>query len=223
MTTRVLLVDDQPLVRIGFRAVLESQADMEVVGDAGDGSEAVTLAATLRPDVVLMDVRMPRMDGIEATRRIVGAGPTPYILVLTTFDLDEYVFAALRAGANGFLLKDATPADLLAAVRAVAAGDAVVAPAVTRRLIEAFSPHLPTETGRTPLEDRLHGLTDRERVVLGELARGHSNGEIAERLIVSEATVKVHVGRILAKLGLRDRVQVVIFAYENGIVRPGVE
>jgi DNA-binding NarL/FixJ family response regulator len=223
MTTRVLLVDDQPLVRIGFRAVLESQADLEVVGDAGDGSEAVTLAATLRPDIVLMDVRMPRMDGIEATRRIVAAGPAPYILVLTTFDLDEYVFAALRAGASGFLLKDATPADLLAAVRAVGAGDAVVAPAVTRRLIEAFSPHLPTETGRTPLEDRLHGLTDRERAVLGELARGHTNGEIAERLIVSEATVKVHVGRILAKLGLRDRVQVVIFAYENGIVRPGVE
>jgi DNA-binding NarL/FixJ family response regulator len=221
MTTRVLLVDDQPLVRIGFRAVLDSQADIEVAGEAGDGAEGSRMAATLRPDVVLMDVRMPRMDGIEATRRIVAAGPTPRVLVLTTFDLDEYVFAALRAGASGFLLKDATPTDLLAAVRAVAAGDAAVAPGVTRRLIEAFAPHLPTDTGRTPLEDRLHQLTDRERDVLGELARGRTNGEIAERLFVSEATVKVHVGRILAKLGLRDRVQVVIFAYENGLVRPG--
>ncbi|SDU73803.1 response regulator [Jiangella alkaliphila] len=220
MTIRVLLVDDQSLLRLGFRALLEQQPDLDVVGEAGNGAEAVTMTRALRPDVVLMDVRMPAMDGIEATRQIVAAGGDARILVLTTFDLDEYVFAALRAGASGFLLKDATPADLLAGIRVVASGDAAVAPAVTRRLIEAFAHHLPTSTGRSPVDERLDQLTERERQVLGELARGRTNAEIAARLFVSEATVKVHVGRILAKLELRDRVQVVVFAYENGLVDP---
>ena len=219
--TRILLVDDQALLRLGFRAVLEHQPDLHVVGEAGTGAEGVAMVRALRPDVVLMDVRMPTMDGIEATREIVGSGSSARVLVLTTFDLDEYVFAALRAGASGFLLKDATPADLLAGIRAVASGDAAVAPGVTRRLLEAFAHHLPTRTGRSPLDERLRQLTDRERDVLVELARGRANAEIAQRLFVSEATVKVHVGRILAKLGLRDRVQVVVFAYENGIVQPG--
>ena len=221
MTIRVLLVDDQSLVRLGFRAVLEQEADLEVVGEAGDGARAVTMTRALRPDVTLMDVRMPTMDGIEATRRIVESGGPARVLVLTTFDLDEYVFAALRAGASGFLLKDAMPADLVAAIRAVASGDAVVAPGVTRRLIEAFAPHLPAANGRTPVEERLSGLTARERDVLVELARAQSNSEIAGRLCVTEATVKVHVSRILGKLGLRDRAQVVVFAYENGVVKPG--
>jgi DNA-binding NarL/FixJ family response regulator len=221
MTVRVLLVDDQALVRVGFRAVLEQEPDLEVVGEAGDGAQAVTMTRAVRPDVTLMDVRMPTMDGIEATRRIVAAGSPARVLVLTTFDLDEYVFAALRAGASGFLLKDAMPADLVAAIRAVAAGDAVVAPGVTRRLIEAFARHLPAASGRTPVEERLAGLTARERDVLVELARARSNNEIADRLHVTEATVKVHVSHILAKLGLRDRAQVVVFAYENGVVSPG--
>ena len=221
MSVRVLLVDDQALVRLGFRAVLEQEPDLEVVGEAGDGAHAVTMARALRPDVTLMDVRMPAMDGIEATRRIVESGVRARVLVLTTFDLDEYVYAALRAGASGFLLKDALPADLLAGIRIVAAGDAAVAPGVTRRLIETFTPHLPTATGRTPVDERLDDLTDRERDVLVQLARGRSNAEIAQLLFISEATVKVHVGRILGKLGLRDRAQVVVFAYENGVVRPG--
>jgi DNA-binding NarL/FixJ family response regulator len=221
MTIRVLLVDDQALVRVGFRAVLEQEPDLEVVGEAGDGAQAVTMTRAVRPDVTLMDVRMPSVDGIEATRRIVASGSSARVLVLTTFDLDEYVFAALRAGASGFLLKDAMPAELVAAIRAVAAGDAVVAPGVTRRLIEAFAPHLPSTSGRSPVEERLAGLTARERDVLVELARARSNLEIAGRLHVTEATVKVHVSRILAKLGLRDRAQVVVFAYENGVVSPG--
>ncbi|MEQ4301206.1 response regulator transcription factor [Plantactinospora sp. B6F1] len=222
MTIRVLLVDDQPLLRLGFRMVLESQPDLVVVGEAGDGAQGVSMTRTLRPDVVLMDVRMPILDGIEATRRIVGSGEAARILVLTTFNLDEYVFAALRAGASGFLLKDVPPPDLLTGIRAVAAGDAVVAPNVTRRLIDAFASHLPDpSTGRSPVDERLHRLTDREREVLAEVARGRSNAEIAGLLTVSEATVKTHVGRILGKLGLRDRVQVVVFAYEAGIVRPG--
>jgi DNA-binding NarL/FixJ family response regulator len=218
MTTRVLLVDDQSLVRLGFRAMLEQQADLDVVGEAGDGARAVAMTRALRPDVVLMDVRMPTMDGIEATRRIVESGSTARILVLTTFDLDEYVFAALRAGASGFLLKDAMPEDLVAGIRAVAAGDAAVAPGVTRRLIDAFAHHLPAGT---TVDARLDQLTAREREVLTELARAHSNGEIAHRLHITEATVKVHVSRILAKLDLHDRAQVVVFAYENGVVQPG--
>jgi DNA-binding NarL/FixJ family response regulator len=221
MTTRVLLVDDQPLVRLGFRAVLDSQPDIEVVGEADDGEQGAVLTELRRPDVVLMDVRMPVMDGIEGTRRIVASRSTARILVLTTFDLDEYAFAALRAGASGFLLKDATPAELLSGVRAVAAGDAVVAPRATRRMIEELADHLPAPTGGSALDERLRHLTGREREVTAELARGRSNREIGQQLHMSEATVKVHVGRILAKLGLRDRVQVVIYAYETGLVRPG--
>jgi len=218
--TRVVLVDDQALLRLGFRAVLEQQADLEVVGEAGNGVDGVAMTRALQPDVVLMDVRMPAMDGIEATRQIVRSGSAARVLVLTTFDLDDYVFAALRAGASGFLLKDAAPAELLAGIRAVASGAAAVAPGVTRRLIEAFAHHLPTATGLSPSGELLRELTDREREVLIELAKGQTNSEIAQRLLVSEGTVKVHVGRILSKLDLRDRVQVVVFAYENGIVRP---
>ncbi len=224
MTTRVLLVDDQPLLLLGFRMVLETQPDLEVVGEAGDGVQGVAMTQALLPDVVLMDVRMPVMDGIEATRQIVESGSAARILMLTTFNLDEYVFAALRAGASGFLLKDVPPGDLLTGIRAVAAGDAVVAPSVTRRLIAAFAGHLPDpSTGRSPTDERLHQLTEREREVLLEVARGRSNGEIAQQLHLSQATVKTHVGRILTKLALRDRVQVVVFAYEAGIVRPGQE
>jgi DNA-binding NarL/FixJ family response regulator len=212
----VLLVDDQPLLRLGFRTLIDQQPDLSVVGEAGDGAEAVTLVETLAPDVVLMDVRMPRMDGIEATRRIVASGSSARVLVLTTFDLDEYVYAALRAGASGFLIKDALPADLLNGIRVVAAGEAAVAPAVTRRLIERFAPHLTEQ-----LTPNLEHLTPREQEVLVEVARGHSNREIAERIYISEATVKVHVGRILTKLDLRDRAQVIVYAYENGIVHPG--
>jgi DNA-binding NarL/FixJ family response regulator len=224
VSIRVLLVDDQSLLRLGFRMVLEAQPDIEVVGEAGDGAQAVAMTRSLHPDVVLMDVRMPVMDGIQATRQIVASGSAARILVLTTFNLDEYVFAALRAGASGFLLKDVPPADLLTGIRAVAFGDAVVAPNVTRRLLDAFAGHLPDpSTGRSPTDQRLGQLTDRERQVLVEVARGHSNGEIARSLTVSEATVKTHIGRILAKLGLRDRVQVVVFAYEAGIVHPGTD
>jgi DNA-binding NarL/FixJ family response regulator len=221
VTTSVLLVDDQPLLRAGFRMVIESQDDLTVVGEAGDGAEAVQLAAELDPDVVLMDVRMPGVDGIEATRRIVGDGGRPRVLILTTFDLDEYAFAGLRAGASGFLLKDVPPGDLLTGIRAVAAGDAVVAPSVTRRLLDTFAHRLPqTPVAPGELDAALAALTAREREVLEELARGLSNAEIAEELVLSEATVKTHVGRILAKLGLRDRVQVVVFAYEIGLARP---
>jgi DNA-binding NarL/FixJ family response regulator len=202
--------------------VLESQADLEVVGEASDGGQGVAMTRALQPDVVLMDVRMPVMDGIEATREIVSSGSAARVLVLTTFGLDEYVFAALRAGASGFLLKDVPPADLLTGIRAVAAGDAVVAPSVTRRLITAFAPHLPdAATGRSATDERLDRLTEREHEVLAEVARGRSNAEIAASLTLSEATVKTHVGRVLTKLALRDRVQIVVFAYEAGIVRPG--
>jgi DNA-binding NarL/FixJ family response regulator len=219
--TRVLLVDDQPLLLLGFRLVLEAQPDIEVVGEAGDGRQAVAMTRALRPDVVLMDVRMPVMDGIEATREIVAAGAAR-VLVLTTFDLDEYVYAALRAGASGFLLKDVPPADLLSGIRAVAGGDSVVAPSVTRRLIDTFTRHLPDPaTGRTDTDERLQRLTDRERDVLVLVARGGSNTEIAAELSLSEATVKAYVGRILAKLGVRDRVQIVVFAYETGVVTRG--
>jgi DNA-binding NarL/FixJ family response regulator len=217
--TRVLLADDQELMRMGFRMVIDSQPDLEVVGEAATGREAITAVARLAPDVVLMDVRMPELDGVQATRRIVAAGAPTRVIILTTFDLDEYVHAALRAGASGFLLKDAQPADLLSAIRAVAAGDAVVAPRVTRRLLEAYSHRLPTvtEPGASDRE-RLSALTAREHEVLALVAAGLSNGEIAERLYVSEATVKTHVGRVLAKLELRDRVQIVVFAYETGLV-----
>jgi len=222
MTVRVLLVDDQPLLRLGFRMVLESEADLEVVGEASDGAQAASMTAALAPDVVLMDVRMPVVDGIEATRRIVAAGAASRVLVLTTFDLDEYVYAALRAGASGFLLKDVPPTELVSGIRAVAAGDAVVAPAVTRRLIDAFAEHLPDPaTGRSPTDQRLDRLTAREREVLVEVAHGRSNSEIAQALVLSEATVKSHVAKILTKLELRDRVQVVVWAYESGVVRPG--
>jgi DNA-binding NarL/FixJ family response regulator len=221
MTTGVLLADDQALLRLGFRMVLESQPDLDVVGEACDGVEAVRMAAELAPDVVLMDVRMPRMDGIEATRRIVAAGGPSRVLILTTFDLDEYSFAALRAGASGFLLKDVPPTDLLSGIRAVASGDAVVAPSTTRRLLDAFAHRLPdSDRPAGASDERFERLTDRERDVLGEVAAGLSNAEIARRFVLSEATVKTHVGRILTKLELRDRVQAVVFAYELGLVRP---
>ena len=216
----VLLVDDQPLLSLGFRLVLEAQPEITVVGEAGDGAQAVAMTRALRPDVVLMDVRMPVLDGIAATKRIVADGGTARVLVLTTFDLDEYVYAALRAGASGFLLKDVPPADLITAIRAVAGGHAVVAPVVTRRLLDRFVPHLPDPaTGQAGPDERVDRLTGREREVLDLIARGLSNGEIAAELTLSEATVKAHVGRLLTKLALRDRVQIVVFAYENGLVK----
>ncbi|MFJ9777074.1 response regulator [Kitasatospora sp. NPDC101157] len=220
--TTVLIVDDQPLQRYGFRMLLESQPDTEVVGEAAHGAEAVRLAADLRPDVVLMDIRMPGMDGIEATRRIVAGGGRSRILVLTTFDLDEYAHAALRAGASGFLLKDARPEELLAGIRAVAEGDAVVAPAITRRLLDAYAHHLPVRPpGAAPVVDpRLEALTEREREILVAIAQGWTNSEIAQRLVLAESTVKTHVSRVLAKVGARDRVQAVIFAYDRGLTRP---
>ncbi|MDH6131875.1 DNA-binding NarL/FixJ family response regulator [Kitasatospora sp. MAA4] len=221
MTIRVLLVDDQPLLRVAFTLVLDSQSDMAVTGEAGDGAEAVRLAAAQRPDVVLMDVRMPGMDGIEATRRIVEHCPDTKVLILTTFDLDEYAFAGLRAGASGFLLKNAQPDELLSAIRSVAAGDAVVAPRITRLLLDTFASHLPTDGGGLARgEQAIEALTARERSVLVQVARGLSNSEVAAELYLAEATVKTHVSRILLKLGLRDRVQAVVFAYENRLVRP---
>jgi DNA-binding NarL/FixJ family response regulator len=218
-TIRVLLVDDQVLLRVGFRMVLDAESDMEVVGEAANGTEAVHQAALLRPDVVLMDVRMPEMDGIQATERIVAARETSRVLILTTFDLDEYAFGALRAGASGFLLKDARPAELLAAIRAVATGDAMVSPRVTRRMLELFVSRLPRETPAEP-DTRLTSLTEREREVFAAIGRGLSNPEIAALFVVSESTVKTHVGRVLGKLELRDRVQAVILAYEVGVVAP---
>jgi len=218
---RVLLVDDQSLLRMGFRLILEAEPDIEVAGEAADGATGVSMAAALRPDVVLMDVRMPGMDGIAATAAISAAGPASRVLILTTFDLDQYVFAGLKAGASGFLLKDAPPAELLSAVRTVAAGDAVLAPSATRRLIDQFAPLLP-DPGRQQDQDALLSqLTDRERDVFTQLAAGRSNREIAAALHLSEGTVKIHVGRILAKLGLRDRVQAVVLAYESGLITPG--
>ena len=219
MTTSILLVDDQPLLRMGFRMVLESQDDLVVVGEASDGGEAVRLTAELDPDIVLMDVRMPGVDGIEATSRIIGQGLRSRVIILTTFDLDEYAFAGLRAGASGFLLKDVPPNDLLSGIRAVATGDAVVSPSVTRRLLDSFAHRLPGPH-EAPADARLDLLTAREREVLLELARGCSNAEIAAELVLSEATVKTHVRRILAKLQLRDRVQAVVFAYDIGLARP---
>jgi DNA-binding NarL/FixJ family response regulator len=213
----VVLVDDQELMRVGFRMVLGAQADIEVVGEAGDGAAAVALAERLRPDVVLMDVRMPVLDGVEATKQIVAAG-TSRVLVMTTFDLDEYVYAALQGGASGFLLKDTPPDHLVSALRAVSSGDAVMSPSVTRRLLDRF-----VGQGGAPVRDAsvLDVLTEREREVLVLIAKGLSNTEIAGTLFLSEATVKTHVGRILSKLALRDRVQAVVLAYETGLIRPG--
>ena len=222
MSISILLADDQPMLRLGFRLVLDAQDDMQVVGEASDGAAALRLVQATHPDVVLMDVRMPGMDGIEATRRIAATASTTRVLILTTFDLDEYAYAGLRAGASGFLLKDVPPNDLLSAIRAVASGDAVVAPAVTRRLLDAFLPHLP-DPGRGPepaLPPEVKELTAREREILTEVAAGLSNAEIAERLCLAEATVKTHVGRMLNKLDLRDRVQAVVYAYEHGLTRP---
>ena len=224
--TTVLIVDDQELQRLGFRMLLESQPDMKVLGEAENGADAVRLTAELRPDVVLMDVRMLGMDGIEATRRIVASGQRSRVLILTTFDLDTYAFAGLRAGASGFLVKDALATELLAGIRAVASGEAVVAPALTRRLIERYAHLLPPGSAggaaHGPDRDpRLLALTAREQEVLCAIAEGLTNGEIAERFSLAESTVKGHVGRILAKIGVRDRVQAVIFAYDTGLVHPG--
>ncbi|MGF1427667.1 response regulator [Kitasatospora sp. LaBMicrA B282] len=221
MTIRVLLVDDQPLLRVAFTLVLDSQPDLAVAGEAEDGAGAVRMVGEHRPDVVLMDVRMPGMDGIEATRRIVEEFPDTKVLIMTTFDLDEYAFAGLRAGASGFLLKNAQPAELLSAIRSVAAGDAVVAPRITRRLLDTFASQLPADGGAPDrAESAVEVLTTRERSVLVQVARGLSNAEVAAELFLAEATVKTHVSRILLKLGLRDRVQAVVFAYENRLVRP---
>jgi DNA-binding NarL/FixJ family response regulator len=216
MTSRVLLADDQALVRAGFAMILEAQPDLEVVGEARDGNEAIALAERLRPDVVLMDVRMPHLDGIAATAAITAAQPSVRVLVLTTFDLDDYVYAALRAGASGFLLKDVGRDDLVAAVRVVAAGDALLAPAITRRLLADFVRQRPA----APARPDVPALTAREQDTLALLAQGLSNAQIADRLVVSEHTVKTHVGNVLHKLALRDRIHAVIYAYEHGLVVP---
>lgn len=228
---RVLLVDDQPLIRLGFRMVLEGEPDLAVVGEADDGAGAIARTSELAPDVVVMDVRMPGMDGIAATERIVADSPGTRVLIVTTFDLDEYAFAGLRAGASGFLLKNAPPAELVHAIRTVAAGDAIVEPRVTRRLLDLFGGQLPadgvaesaaSERARDPLDDpRLAALTEREAEVFTAIARGMSNAEISQALYLSESTVKTHVGRILMKLGLRDRIHAVVLGYETGVVRPG--
>jgi DNA-binding NarL/FixJ family response regulator len=215
--TTVLIADDQPLQRMGFRMLLQGTDGMTAVGEAANGAQAVRMAAELRPDVVLMDVRMPGMDGIEATRRITAAGGRARVLILTTFDLDEYVYAGLRAGASGFLLKDARPEELLAGIRAVATGDAVVAPSLTRRLMDAYTSH---QRVPAPADPGLGSLSEREHEVLVAIGRGWTNTEIAERLVLTESTVKKHVGRVLAKIGARDRIQAVIFAYDKGLVEP---
>ncbi|SCK40489.1 response regulator transcription factor [Streptomyces sp. WMMB 322] len=233
MTTRVIIVDDQAMVRAGFAALLAAQSDIDVVGEAADGAQGVELCRRTHPDVVLMDVRMPETDGLEAARRLLGTDDgtraragrgdgkahRPKVLMLTTFDVDDYVYEALRAGASGFLLKDAPPADLIAAVRIVAEGEALLAPSVTRRLIADFARQRPAPQASRGL--RLNGLTDRETEVLELLARGRSNGEIADVLVLAEQTVKTHVSRIFTKLQLRDRAQAVIFAYESGLISPG--
>ncbi|MFZ4895640.1 response regulator [Plantibacter sp. Mn2098] len=227
MTTspiRILLVDDQQLIRLGFGLVLGAEDDLEVIGEAASGEEAVRLAAELRPDVILMDVRMPGLDGIGATQRIVAEQPDSRIIILTTFDLDEYAFAALRAGASGFLLKDAVPAELTSAIRSVHSGDAAVSSRVTKRMLELFADELPADTDATTADadqnSELDELTPRERDILIAMAEGLSNAEIAAHFVLSESTVKTHVGRVLMKLQLRDRVQAVIFAYRHGLVRP---
>jgi len=213
---RVVIVDDQALMRTGFRMILES-ADMDVVGEAENGLEAISVVGATNPDVVLMDIRMPELDGVEATRRIIASDTTARVLILTTFDLDEYVYSALRAGAAGFLLKDTPPERLIEAVQIVAAGDALLAPSITRRLVAEFAANAPASTPVRGLDD----LTERETEVLQEMARGLSNAEIAAELFVGETTVKTHVGRVLMKLGVRDRVQAVVLAYESGLIRPG--
>ncbi|MEV4685747.1 response regulator transcription factor [Streptomyces kurssanovii] len=222
--TTVLIVDDQPMQRFGFRMLLESQDDMTVVGEAGNGAEAVRQAAELHPDVVLMDIRMPGLDGIEATRRIVASGARTRVLIVTTFDLDEYAYKGLRAGASGFLIKDAMPEELLSGIRAVAAGDAVVAPSLTRRLLDTYVEHLPETTaagtGEPEPDERLARLTEREREILTVIGQGWTNTEIASRFHLAESTVKTHVSRILAKTGARDRVQAVILAYDTRLVNP---
>ena len=220
MTIRVLLCDDQALVRGGFRMILDARSDLQVVGEAEDGRQAVSLARQTQPDVILMDVRMPRLDGVEATRQIVAAGSPARILVLTTYDLDDYVYAAIRAGASGFLLKDVQPAQLAEAIRVIAAGDALLAPSVTRRLLGQFAATLPGPRASRASSASLSALTERETEVLRLLAAGLSNAELAGRLYLSEATVKSHVSSLLRKLGLRDRVQAVIFAYDTGLVTP---
>jgi DNA-binding NarL/FixJ family response regulator len=217
---RILLVDDQPLIRMGFRMILSAEPDLTIIGEAADGKQAVTLTSELEPDVILMDVRMPGTDGVEATRQIVSSRPEARVLILTTFDLDEYAFSGLQAGASGFLLKDVPPAELTAAIRAVASGDAVVSPRVTRRLLDTFALSLDRGDSRSSRDPRLDQLTHREHEVLEQVAAGLSNAEIATALFVSEATVKTHITRTLSKLGLRDRVQAVVFAYQQGIVQP---
>jgi DNA-binding NarL/FixJ family response regulator len=218
MAIRVLLADDQAMVRTGFAMILNAQPDIEIVGEADDGERAIALAARLDPDVIVMDIRMPRLDGVSATRAVLARGQdVPRVLVVTTFDIDQYVFEALRAGASGFLLKNAPPEELVRAVRVVAAGDSLLAPKVTRRVIEAFCLRPSTPSPPTQLDE----LTSREREVLGLVARGLSNAEIAEHLVVGHGTVKTHVARILMKLDLRDRVQAVVLAYESGLVTPG--
>jgi DNA-binding NarL/FixJ family response regulator len=216
---RILLADDQPLLRTGFRMVLGGEEDLDIVGEAGDGAEAVDLARRLLPDVVLMDIRMPRLDGVAATKAIVEARLPVRVLILTTFDLDEYVVGALRAGASGFLAKDVPADDLVTAIRTVAAGEAVVAPRILKRLLDQFAVALPDPSAAAPRT--VECLTEREREVLVQMARGLSNAEIARALTVSETTIKTHVGHVLTKLGLRDRVQAVVLAYETGLVRPG--
>ncbi|KES07667.1 LuxR family transcriptional regulator [Streptomyces toyocaensis] len=221
--TTVLIADDQPLQRFGFRMLLESQDDLTVLGEASNGSEAIRMTAQLHPDVVLMDIRMPGLDGIEATRRIVATGDRTRVLILTTFDLDEYAHAGLRAGASGFLIKDAQPEELLSGIRSVATGDAVVAPSLTRRLLDAYAHHLPAggaAEGASQVDPRLSALTEREREILTVIGKGWTNSEIAARLHLAESTVKTHVGRILAKTGSRDRIQAVILAYDSKLVEP---
>lgn len=219
---RVLLADDQPLLRQGFAMIINAEPDLTVVGEAADGLEAVQLATAVHPDIVLMDVRMPGLDGISATQRITASRAEVKVIILTTFDIDEYAFDGLRAGASGFLLKNARPDDLLRGIRAVASGDAVLAPSTTRRVLDTYADTFDLRSGPRPRPDVALGvLTPRERDIFAELAAGLTNQEIAQRLTLSETTVKTHVTRVLAKLGLRDRVQVVIFAYENGLTRPG--
>ncbi|ADI03958.1 MULTISPECIES: response regulator [Streptomyces] len=218
--TTVLIADDQPLQRMGFRMLMEGTPGLSPIGEAEHGAEAVRLAEQLRPDVVLMDIRMPGMDGLEATRRIVAAGGRTRVLIVTTFDLDEYAYEGLRAGASGFLLKDARPEELVAGIHAVATGDAVVAPSLTRRLLDAYAHRvLAPADAHAPADPRLRTLSDREREVLVAIGQGWTNTEIAERLVLTESTVKKHVGRVLAKIGARDRIQAVIMAYDAGLVR----
>jgi DNA-binding NarL/FixJ family response regulator len=219
MSIRVLLADDQALVRSGFRMILEARPEIEVVGEAEDGVEAMEATRRLLPDVILMDIRMPNVDGVEATRRLVARGTDSRILILTTFDLDEYVYEAIRAGASGFLLKDVRPQELVDAIHVVAKGDALLAPSITRRLLDRFAQQAPEDPAKPP--PQLESLTERELEVLKLVAKGWSNAELAEKLFLSETTVKTHVSSVLRKLGLRDRVQAVVLAYEAGLVRPG--